>query len=377
MINLHIYPSPFTRESRILRETAVIAEHCRFERIIMVGVLAPGLPERERVDERREIWRFPRPPARGLIAKLLTTWRWSRLVYAAFRHERVACVNCHSLPVLRLCVKLASATGARLIYDTHELETETNGLGGVRKVLSKFVERRLIRRPDAIIVVSQSIGEWYARTYGIPAPTLVLNAPPVTATARTRILRDNLGISDSQRIYLYLGVLAPGRGIELLCAAFDSLPGERPALVFMGEGVLEPQIRAYAARNPDIHLAPAVAPAEVLHFTASADVGLCVIENTCLSYAYCMPNKIFEYIHAGIPTVSSDLPELRRVVSEENIGVIARDFTVSGIADAVSKMQSLDLAAFRPHLQKAAETYSWSRQAEKLLQLYRSLSFTK
>ena len=143
MINLHIYPSPFTRESRILRETAVIAEHCLFDRIIMVGVCAPGLPDRERVDDRREIWRFPRDARSGLVGKLLTTWRWAGLVYQAFRREKVGCVNCHSLPVLGLCVKLARATRAKLVYDTHELETETNGLGGLRKLLSKIVERRL------------------------------------------------------------------------------------------------------------------------------------------------------------------------------------------------------------------------------------------
>ena len=377
MINLHVYPTTFTRESRILRETAVIAEHCRFDRIIMVGICGPGLPERERIDERREIWRFPRAPASGLVAKLLTTWRWARMVYAAFRREPVACVNCHSLPVLKLCARLARATGAKLVYDTHELETETNGLGGVRKRLSKIVERALIRRADAVIVVSKSIGEWYANTYGIAEPTLVLNAPARVEVARTQVLRELLGIAADQRIYLYVGVIAPGRGIDSLCAAFASLPAPRPALVFMGEGVLEPLVREHARRCPDIHLAPAVAPSEVLRFTASADVGLCVIENTCLSYEYCMPNKIFEYICAGIPAIASDLPELRRVVAGEGIGVVARDQTAAGIAEAVQRMQLRDFLEFREPLRAAADKYSWSRQVDGLLQVYGKLGFLK
>ena len=377
MINLHIYPSPFTRESRILRETAVIAEHCRFDRIIMVGVSAPGLPERERVDARREIWRFPRRPAGGLVAKVLTTWSWSRLVYDAFRREPVGCVNCHSLPVLRLCVKLARATRARLIYDTHELETETNGLGGLRKALSKMIERWFIRRPDAVIVVSQSIGDWYARAYRIPAPTLVLNSPVRTVTARSRVLRDSLHIADPQRIYLYLGVLAPGRGIELLCAAFDLLPAPRPALVFMGEGVFETLIRKFAVRNPDIHLAPAVPPAEVLRCTTSAYVGLCIIENTCLSYAYCMPNKLFEYVQAGIPMICSNLPELRRVVETDRVGLLATPLTAPALAEAVLAMEARPPGDFAAALAAAAAKYDWAEQAETLRALYRRLGFLR
>ncbi len=377
MINLHVYPSPFTRESRILRETAVIAEHCRFDRIIMVGVCAPGLPDRERVDDRREIWRFPREVRSGLVGKLLTTWRWAGLVYQAFRREQVGCVNCHSLPVLGLCVKLARATRAKLVYDTHELETETNGLGGLRKLLSKIVERRLVDRADAIVVVSRSIGDWYVKTYGVAAPTLVLNSPLPASVNRSRVLRDNLGIADAQRIYLYLGVLAPGRGVELLCRAFGSLQSPRPALVFMGEGTLEPMIREYAERNTDIHLAPAVAPADVVRYAASADVGLCFIENTCLSYAYCMPNKLFEYVQAGIPVMCSDLPELRRVVETDGIGVVVPGFDAVAVAQAVRELEAKSLERYAEPVAAAARKYDWNEQAGNLVALYGRLGFLR
>jgi glycosyltransferase involved in cell wall biosynthesis len=378
MINLHLYPSVFTHESRILRETRVLAANTAFSRFIMVGITRPDLPEREAIDEKREIRRIPRTARRGFVGKVLGTLAWARRVESAFASEPdIACINAHSLSVLPLAARLADQTGAKLIYDAHELETETHGVTGLRRVLSKRTERRLIGRADGMMVVSEGIADWYAKTYDMPRPEVVLNCPEHAAPPRGDLFREKLGIARDQRIYLYQGALGPGRGIEAICDAFESLPLPRPALVFMGDGALGEFIRARAAGNRDIRLTPAVSPKEVLHYTASADVGLCLNEHSCLSHYYCMPNKIFEYIRAGIPAICSDLPELKRVVDGERIGVIARDNTPAGIAAAVREMQSIDLEIFGPRLAEAAAKYSWNRQAEKLLKVYAALGFVK
>ena len=378
MINLHLYPSVFTHESRILRETRVLAENTKFSRFIMIGIMREDLKECETLDERREIRRIARPSGRGFMSKVLGTLAWSRRVYVAFEHESaITCVNAHSLAVLPVAARLASRHGAKLIYDAHELETETHGVVGARRWLSKRTERHLIHRANAMMVVSEGIADWYAATYGIPRPVVVLNCPEHAAPLREDLFREKLGIARDQRIYLYQGVLGPGRGIETICDAFESLPAPRPALVFMGDGAYGSYLNDRAARNPDIRRMPAVPPAQVLSYTASADVGLCLSEHSCLSHYFCMPNKLFEYIRAGIPAVTSDLPELRRVVAGEKIGVIARDHTAAGIAEAVLKMQTLDLSEFQPRLQIAADKYSWSRQAEKLLQIYSGLGFLR
>jgi glycosyltransferase involved in cell wall biosynthesis len=375
MINLHVYPSPFTHESRILRETAVLAQRTRFERIVMVGTAAPGLPATERLDGVREIHRVPRAPGEGLVGKSLATMAWSRAVLEAYSAQPLACVNCHSLPVLPLCVRLARRTGAKLVYDAHELETETNGLGGLRQLGSKLVERALIGRADAVIVVGDAIADWYARAYPIPRPAVVLNCPAGSVSVRTDRLRERLALPPDQRIFLCQGILGSGRGIELLCEAWDLLRPPRPALVFMGDGPLAGHVEAAAGRNPDVRRIAAVPPAEVLAYTASADVGLCLVQPTCLSYSLCMPNKLFEYLHAGLPVLVSNLPELGRLVREAGLGHVVPDATPQALAATVAAMDSGDLADFAPAVRAAAAKYNWQAQADLLAALYDRLGF--
>ena len=230
-----------------------------------------------------------------------------------------------------------------------------------------------MRRAHAIIVVSDSIATWYAKTYRIAKPAVVLNTPEHAAPPQSDSLRTLLAIPAARRIYLYQGMLIPARGIEAVCDAFEQLPTPRPLLVFMGDGPLVDFVRARAAKNPDIRHLPAVPPTDILRHTASADVGLCLFEHTCLSYYFCMPNKLFEYIRAGIPVICSDLPELRRVVNDEHVGLIARDARPASIAAAVLAMEQRDPHSFVGALAQAADKYSWARQTTVLASLYQEL----
>lgn len=162
-LNLHVYPSPLTHESRMLKETAAIASFAPFERIVLVGADGHGLPERAPIDARREIVRFSRAApswAPGAIGKGFGIAAWTLRVLRHYWHRPVACVNCHSLSTLPLGVLLKWRTKARLVYDPHELETEANGLGGLRRTLSKLVERVCYGAADEVIVVGERIADW-------------------------------------------------------------------------------------------------------------------------------------------------------------------------------------------------------------------------
>ena len=145
-VNLHLYPSPMTHESRILKETDAVSSFAVFDRIFLVGTIGAGLPDTESIGKRREVVRLSRAAPAWLPAfagKVLGVAGWSMRVFRRFALEPVTCINCHSLSVLPLSVALKWRTGARLVYDTHELETETNGLGGLRKTIAKVLERLL------------------------------------------------------------------------------------------------------------------------------------------------------------------------------------------------------------------------------------------
>lgn len=118
MVNIHVYPSPLTHESRILRITDALAGAGVFSRIEVVGVARADLPANEALDDKRTLVRLPRKlfaRSDGFVAKLLRTVEWSVRVLASLRGRRVACINAHSLSVLPLCVLAAKITGARLV----------------------------------------------------------------------------------------------------------------------------------------------------------------------------------------------------------------------------------------------------------------------
>lgn len=365
-----------THESRILKETAAVSSFTSLAPIMLVGTVAPGLPEQEPLDSRRVVLRLSRTPPAGIpgtLGKALGVVGWSVRVWRALSRCPIACVNCHSLPVLPLAVALKLRSGARLIYDTHELETETNGLGGLRRAVSKFVERALFRFVDETVVVSGGIADWYQRTYGGRRPAVVLNCPPQREPRRTSVLRAALALPPDATLFLYQGVLAAGRGIELLLDAFASIGDPRKVLVFMGTGPLESRVAAHARAGGNVRIHPAVAPGRLAEFTGSADVGLCLIEDTCLSYRYCLPNKLFEYLSAGVPALVSNLPEMLPVVDRHRAGWVLPSWSVEALRSVIDSIDSRAIAQGRAGAVRAATEYSWEAQVPVLRTVYERL----
>ena len=369
MINIHLYPSPFLNESRILREACSLSRLALFDRIDLVGVGQEGLPAMEDLHGNIRIVRIGRRSGGGLLGKLRRTINWSRAVCRRYRNDNLECINCHSIATLPLGVLLKRATGARLVYDAHELETETNGLGGVRKFLTRLAERALIRHADHCIVVGQAIEQWYVRKYALRNVTVLYNCPPRRHVHPADYFRKAYSIDAGTPIFLYQGFIGEGRGIRNLVAAFAGLAG-RAALVVMGYGPLADWLAGEAAHRPGIHYHPAVAPERLLDYTAAADFGLSVIEATSLSYEYCMPNKLFEYVMARKPVLVSPTREQSEFVRRHAIGEVTRDASAAAIRDGVLRLLARDQRALQDALVRTADEYCWEGQEAKLEIVY-------
>jgi glycosyltransferase involved in cell wall biosynthesis len=374
LINLHVYPSPMVHDSRIFRETEAIAQWRIFDRVVLVGIRRGDLVNREDLDHSRKIVRLAHGKSRSAFSKIIGTIAWSWRVYSKWSQAPVACINCHSLPMLPLCVILKLRTGAKLVYDPHELETEANGLSGPRRLLSRVIERLLIRRADAQIVVGDAIADWYADTYGIARPAVVMNCPDRPSITPSNRLHQSLGLDDTTNIFLYQGKIAIGRGIELILAAFAELDPDIGVAVFMGDGPLAAQVRAAGKNHPNIRWHPPVAPADLPEYTASARAAFCLIESVCLSYEYCLPNKLFEYLGAHVPVIATDLRELGPLIRRYGVGVLVpASPSVMDVRHAVMQSLTLSRSTLDQGFGAVARAYSWDQQLRTLRQVYASL----
>lgn len=368
LLNIHIYPSSMTHESRLFRETAVIEQMNGFSEIEIVGVRATGLPNQEQISPTRRIVRLG-PQKWDGQAKAISyaLWMLNAIWYCCFV-RRPQFINCHSLTTLPIGVLAKLFAGSTVIYDAHELETETNGLQGFRQALSRWLERALIRFCDHSIFVSKSIQEWYVNAYRLTDTSVIYNVPAVaSAIGKGTALRDQLDIPAEKKIFLYLGALAPGRGILSILEAFKRMP--EFSVVFMGTGSLENQIKDAAKSLPNVHYVSPVLPADVVETASSADFGISMIEPTSLSYKFAMPNKLFEYLAAGLPVLASPIPEQEALVREHGVGVVTAGLSADDIYVAAQDIATQG-DILRGGISSALAAYSWKNQSMDIQLIY-------
>lgn len=376
--SLHISLTNLKNESRVLKETRSLIENKVFANVYIAGLYEEGLFAEEEYFERIKIKRFElfsRKLSKLFFIQILKYFEFSiRIIYFYFyKKNNISVVNIHSLGLLPIGVLIKYVFKVKLIYDAHELETETNGLHGIRKSISKLIEKLLIKKTDMVIVVSDSISDWYKNAYSCIEPVVVLNAPLRRDFKKNNYFREELNIKPNQIIFLYQGALMSGRGIELIIQTFEKLTDEKNVLILMGYGDLENKIKKASKDSKNIYFYPAVSPDVVLEYTCSADFGISLIENTCLSYYYCLPNKLFEYAMAGLPVLVSNMKEMSKIVSENNMGIVISELSVESINNDINNITDEKIKLMIDNSYRVACENSWEIQSEKMLNAYKKI----
>lgn len=361
--HLLIYPSPLYGPGRVGKIARSLQSAGHFDETIIVGIQADDVPTVQELDPNVRIDRVPGASIRDFLGGIRIMALWPLRVYRKYRRENVAAVAAQNVYMLPLAYHLAKKTGAILTYNAHELETETIGGGGLKKKISKLIERRYIKHASVVSVVNQPIADWYADAYPGLKPVVLTNTP--IDDGNSVDLRGQLAVPDDQLLYIHVGFLTAGRSIPLLLKAFAARPHIH--LAFLGDGAMRPMVEDAMRSSPNIHLLPTVPPDQVVSVVRGADAGLCVIEYVSLSDRLSTPNKLMEAWVAGIPPLSSDLIEARRLLGPVLSQTWVLENPEQEIGDALDRIGAQEIAAFAEHWHSIP---SWNEQVVDLVDAY-------
>ena len=226
-------------------------------------------------------------------------------------------------------------------------------------------------------MVSDSVKKWYHEKYNIEKIWVIRNIPKTSPRfeIKNNIFRKKFSISSKKIIFLYQGVIAEGRGINTLLRIFQEKE-KNHHIVFMGFGDMANEVLESSKNNHNIHFHEAVDPDQISKYSNSADVGLSLINNTCLNYYLCLPNKFWEYLNSEIPVLVCNYPEMKKIVNEYNCGwTIPLD--INQISNLIEKLTPEEIEIKKNNVIKMKGKFGWEFEEKTLLKMYKNLGFNK
>ncbi len=257
-----------------------------------------------------------------------------------------------------------------LIYDSHEYYTETPELIHRSFVRSVWlgIESRIFPKLKTVLTVSTSIAEKYSTAYGVKVH--VVRNIPRSASFSQNLESKN---SNSKKIILYQGAgINKDRGVEELIEAMNFV--ENAELWIVGDGDVLKQLKIQAQKlihEGKIIFKGKVSPEALQKITPLADLGISIDKLSNLNYRFSLPNKIFDYIHAGIPVLTSKVLEVEKLVRAYEIGDCIEQHDPKHIADKINSILNNDAlrTQLKVNVQTAAKKLSWENEEKILLQL--------
>jgi glycosyltransferase involved in cell wall biosynthesis len=276
----------------------------------------------------------------------------------------------------------AAGRRVRLVYDAHEyvpgIKRESHPWWLPAQVAH---EREYIHDADAVVTVSDVLADMLQETHSLPErPTVVLNAPQVgessLADGAPR-LRDLCGIGEETPLLVYSGGMAPQRGVQIMVEALPRLLDAHVAFVTAtpeSRFVVELMGRAEDLGVRDrVHLLPYVDPEHVVEYVASADIGVHPTHHH-LNHEISLATKFFEYSHARLPIVVSDVKTMSEMVRRSGQGEVFRAEDLEDYLRAINAVLA-DPEKYRAAYDKPGllEDWTWQKQAEVLDGVYERL----
>lgn len=260
---------------------------------------------------------------------------------------------------------VARLKGSILVYDSHEYFTES-----VYKKTSKkiwlWLEEKIFPHLKNVITVNNSIKNIYEKKYGVPI-TVVRNVPyffksdaapnPILPAGKKILIIQGMGINEN-------------RGAEEAILMMPYLPDEF-VLYFVGSGTILLKLKKMVQ---DIKLGSKVffidplPYLQMMDYTRQSYLGL-IFEKTEVTdeHKLALPNKLFDYLQAGIPVLSSEAVEIELIISKYGVGECFNSFEPSALAANIMAITEEKYRQWKSNTVDAARDFNWEAEEKVLI----------
>ena len=282
--------------------------------------------------------------------------------------KRYHIIYCNDLDTLAVGYFLAKFHKAKLIYDSHEIWLEGNRFQHASLIHQNmwiYLEKKLINKVNEVITTTRYRADYLLEKYNLNnTPRVLRNCPRFKKIKKTNLFRKEFNIPKQIPIFLYQGMLSEKRGIFKIVDVVANI--DNIAMVFMGNGNDKFKLIKYIEKKQlesKIFVKDAVPLENLLDYTASADIGLQLLQNTGINHYSTISNKIFEYIMAGLAIVSSDFPELNKIVCENRVGKVVDPSDKNGILVTMKKMiVNCKFEEYKKNAKNISNKYTWEKE---------------
>lgn len=258
----------------------------------------------------------------------------------------------------------------KCVYDAHEIFPEVPEVVRRPKIqkMWRSVERFSVSRIRNCYSVSHGLANYFADRYG-SSFEVIRNFPKHGQTAITR------ETTLTNATVIYQGALNEGRGLEAMIRTMQHVEAR---LLLVGEGDLSDVLRQLVKNlqlQDKVFFAGKKKPSELVELTNQASIGINLLENKGLNYYHSLANKFFDYVQAGIPQITMDFPEYRRMNEEYEVAALLPNLDEPVITAVVNRMlQEKDFyIRLRNQCLLARDVWTWEKEEPKLLSFYRNL----
>jgi len=307
-----------------------------------------------------------------------TLFFWNSIV--AMR-DKPDIVHCNDLDTLLVGVLAKKHFGSRVVYDAHEYFPHCDPNGGwLDRAFFHALEKTLARKADSVITVNHQMADVIRSAYGLARVESVPNAEPLMECELLGPSSHMRALARGRVSFLFQGRFSPGRGIEEVLEAWRHVDPSLAVLFLRGpDNIWRRDLVSQATRlgilNVSVYFLDSVGEDDLVSAAAEADVGLIPYKGEVAGYKYACPNKLSQYLHAGLMIVTNDLPYVREVIEEAEAGLhysLGNPSTLVEIVHRIARDPDL-LRRSRINARRyAREKFNWQFFSPTLYDAYRA-----